>query len=167
MSGDQLGGVSCNSTPEVWQISLQLLIRIGVPHTETRFSNFGLDVLRHCRYKNKCRFCEFRFGSINLCIISISLSSSRQHLANQTFNLMYSTVQHSRTHGYTWSVGCSTPPAPLRQPSSLRPATARKHSSHTNPSPQPKPHPRDVPSGPPPSFISKAAPIGKNRSSLI
>ena len=52
------------------------------------------------------------------------------------------------THGYAWSVAFSTPAAPLRQPSPLRPATARKHSPHTNPFAQPKPHPRDVPSGP-------------------
>ena len=40
------------------------------------------------------------------------------------------------THAYTWSIGFKTPSATLRQARPLRPATANKHASHTNSSPQ-------------------------------
>ena len=93
------------------------------------------------------------FDSVPLFFVSFQ-SHFRTHASISAIKLSIScTAQCSTivrgfgTHGYAWSVAFSTPPAPLRQPSPLRPATARKHSPHTKPPAQPKPHPRNVPSG--------------------
>ena len=94
------------------------------------------------------------FGSVPLIYVTFRFHF-RTHTSISAIKLSmtctaqcYTIVIGFGTHGYAWSVAFSTPPAPLRPPSPLRPATARKHFSHTNPFAQPKPHPRDVPSGP-------------------
>ena len=129
-------------------------------------------MLGHSRYK-KTKKDSVNFDSVPLIYVSFRFHF-RTHASISAIKLSIScTAQCSTivigfgTHGYAWSVAFSTPPAPLRQPSPLRPATARKHSPHTNPFAQPKPHPRDVPSGPFPSLISKAASLGKYRCLLI